>query len=534
MGIYNGYLTGEERDLVIENVTFENTFDRLNTLFEMTEIQLNQMYKDAEVKVFTEGGTYDDLVYLYEEADQQVAGQQQSILQKIIETIKQLFTSIGEKIKNIFSKTSTSPDADVTVPVETAEHVNAIQRAWNNMQAGVAKLRAKDFKGAWDSLKGIVIPAVGIGAVGGAIANNNSGLSGNTTTVKASVIDGWTKTIDAIKSKVMDAWNFVASIIPGIQKPDDQSNARESSNVFQKLISTINNVLSNITQGIAKIFGRNKQENPNIANDRKAGENGVTIKRVGTDEYRMDRNTGNIVRVSADGTETDVTIEQCPANIQPLFRRIKGKIAMRAAQSTQNQENQQAVSSAYQQTKTFTDPKTGNIITIEGRTGIIHYKDATGHVHRINDINQIGQFAKNRKVKKQIKEFHKLVMDGIDTANKAQDAIDTTQNNANGDTTTESVMDIDELQELFKETGYEVEIVNGNYIFTETYDAEIIDEIEQLVSEGYIVECTDEYYSISEHEISVTESVFGMDEELLMEDAFDEELNEVKELFENL
>ena len=79
MAIFNEYLTGEDRILAIEDAKLENEYIKLSTLFEMTNLQLDQMQRDAEMKVFEESGTYDDLAFLYQEADKEVSAQRQNI-----------------------------------------------------------------------------------------------------------------------------------------------------------------------------------------------------------------------------------------------------------------------------------------------------------------------------------------------------------------------------------------------------------------------------------------------------------------------
>ena len=81
MSIFNEYLTGIDRELAIEESAFDTEFSKLQTMYEMCNLQLAQMHKDAELKVLTESGTYDDLTYLLQEADAEVAGQRKNILQ---------------------------------------------------------------------------------------------------------------------------------------------------------------------------------------------------------------------------------------------------------------------------------------------------------------------------------------------------------------------------------------------------------------------------------------------------------------------
>ena len=54
MAIFNEYLTGEDRVLAVEAARYENEWNKLSTLFEMTSMQLDQMRNDAEMKVFEE------------------------------------------------------------------------------------------------------------------------------------------------------------------------------------------------------------------------------------------------------------------------------------------------------------------------------------------------------------------------------------------------------------------------------------------------------------------------------------------------
>ena len=84
MNVFEHYLEGAEREAYIEEFTFENNMARLDTLYEMTNLQLSQMYRDAELKVLTECGTYDDFQYLIEEADKEVAPQKMGILESIL------------------------------------------------------------------------------------------------------------------------------------------------------------------------------------------------------------------------------------------------------------------------------------------------------------------------------------------------------------------------------------------------------------------------------------------------------------------
>ena len=101
MSIYNSYLTGDERQFAIETAIIGNEINKLNILYEMKCLQYEQMRRDAEVKIFAEGGTYDDLTSLYLEVEAQAVPQKKGILQSIFEAISRFF----EKVSQVFSST---------------------------------------------------------------------------------------------------------------------------------------------------------------------------------------------------------------------------------------------------------------------------------------------------------------------------------------------------------------------------------------------------------------------------------------------
>ena len=49
MSIFNEYLTGIDRELAIEEATFETEFVKYQTMFEMVQLQSEQMQRDAEL-----------------------------------------------------------------------------------------------------------------------------------------------------------------------------------------------------------------------------------------------------------------------------------------------------------------------------------------------------------------------------------------------------------------------------------------------------------------------------------------------------
>ena len=54
---------------LIQNKEMDITFMELDVMMEMVEYKYRMNKLNAKIKVLTENGTYDDLMYLYEEAE---------------------------------------------------------------------------------------------------------------------------------------------------------------------------------------------------------------------------------------------------------------------------------------------------------------------------------------------------------------------------------------------------------------------------------------------------------------------------------
>jgi hypothetical protein len=162
--IYNSYLTGNERTEAIEEAEIENQFSKLNLMLEMVNMRLEQNIKDAELKVFRESGTYDDLQYLCEEAENQAAEQKQNIFQKIIGVILRIFNSIGEGIKKLFNIQG-NPEDEIEIDKNIVENHNAIVNGWDNVKSGISSIASGNFangiKQLFDGIKWPTFVAVG-------------------------------------------------------------------------------------------------------------------------------------------------------------------------------------------------------------------------------------------------------------------------------------------------------------------------------------------------------------------------------------
>lgn len=193
--IYNSYLNGEERELAIQEAKEEALFAKLNTMYEMVEMNLKLNLQEAEVKVFEESGTYDDLGFLYEEANEDANKKKGGILSAIVNAVKSIFAAIRNTITKVFGK-NPNPPAEVEVDEADEGKVKALNAVWSKIQQILNFLK---------NSTGVKV-AGGIAAAGAAIV---AGISifekktGKTVKKPWTVVKGWADDL-AAKSKAID------------------------------------------------------------------------------------------------------------------------------------------------------------------------------------------------------------------------------------------------------------------------------------------------------------------------------------------
>lgn len=514
MAIFNEYLTGEDRVLAVEAARYENEWNKLSTLFEMTSMQLDQMRNDAEMKVFEESGTYDDLDFLYQEAENETTAQNQNIFQKIIQWFKNIFTAIGNKVKSFLG--NKNPEEEVEVPVEVIEKVGAIEKAHSEMSVGFAKIRNGDFTGAFNILNAVKIPAlVAAGAIGTGVAIKK---------MKKGEADGLMQRLNKIKENVEAMFNGISSKLLGLKDANQQRSAKSSLNPIQKFMSLINNVTSAICSAMKKgaavvkdkvdeVTGKkeNAKKEKQIANDKFAGQkNGVTIKRFGQFEYRIDQTKGTVTKVDKKGNETDVPTGEIPPQLLKLVHRAKAEGAMQ----TQNQQNQADKIREDQKSlkgakKTFNVSKGGKVI-VNPKTHRFYYVDkSTGKSTELNK-NNLAQYVPGDTSKE--RNLRKKIVAAV---------------------TESAEIDIKEMEAMFTEAGYE-------FVAEEDSMAEICTDLE---NNGWIIESADGIITAMETveaEVDdVSANIFGEDlsGEVATEsakDAFDQEVEDLMLEFADL
>jgi hypothetical protein len=137
LNIYNGYLTGIDRELALEDAEIENMSSRIDTMWKMVNLEYEQNIRDAELKVFRENGTYDDLLYLYQEAENEASEKKQGLISKLFDFIASIFNTIGGWFSQLFGENGEkkpTPPPEAEQPEVIVTVVNGYTKAKNFIQ----------------------------------------------------------------------------------------------------------------------------------------------------------------------------------------------------------------------------------------------------------------------------------------------------------------------------------------------------------------------------------------------------------------
>ena len=243
--VYNAYLTDEEREYMVESMQNDLQMSRYSVMLDMIDSKLELNRKSAELKVLKESGTYDDLKFLYMEAENEANQQKVGVIQSIVNAIKTVISTISNAIKNFVGKNANN-ESEVEVDAGAYENSNKIINGWNNVTSALNMPDNDMIK------KGKAIGTAILGVIGGLAAVN----VGNKIYKKVKykdVADKCTK-IDEIQNAILNFLN--------------------------------NSVLGNLKKGVDSFFGlfkkKDKSEEGNQNNeDKNNGQNQTEQKNDG-------------------------------------------------------------------------------------------------------------------------------------------------------------------------------------------------------------------------------------------------------------
>ena len=135
--IYNDYMTESERSILADNLFEAYDLDRYFCMLEMVDTQLDINMRKAELKVLQENGTYEDLEYLYEEAEAQAQEQKKGIIQSIVSAITGAFQAIINGIRKFFKLNNSDPNRMVEVDQQAWEASQKLGSEWDKVSSQI-------------------------------------------------------------------------------------------------------------------------------------------------------------------------------------------------------------------------------------------------------------------------------------------------------------------------------------------------------------------------------------------------------------
>lgn len=268
--IYNSYLSGEERKIAIQEAEVQNIFDKCNMMYEMVELRYEQNVRDAELKVFKESGTYDDLEYLVEEANDEADDKKKGILTRMIEAIKGILKSITDGVKKIFN-IDKGDDEEVECDPRIPEYYNKVKDKWSTVASlGKGLLKQAALSGLLKALTDFFTDDAK------AILEKPHNIVKKYTVGAMKKIAGF---FDTIAKEAGEILNNIASKIDSILgiKTKDENGKEEgiAKHILNKLssgLSTINKIREKIWGWIKGKFSKNKGEDTNTETPENNGD----------------------------------------------------------------------------------------------------------------------------------------------------------------------------------------------------------------------------------------------------------------------
>ena len=270
-------LTGLEREFVIESTKLDISMDKLNVLYEAVCSTLNANYREAELKVYSENGTYEDLAMLYTEAEKEAAGKQSSILGSIVKVIKDICTTIKNFIVNIFKKkVQKSPSDEFEVNEEEYNTLKSTKSFGDMIKGGLANIKNSSkttLEKLRDNIKKhkILAAVAGIGVAAAGVATGAA--IHRTKKVKKSEVLALTDQATSTMTVIDDATGKIEAIITVTNltaTATTAATANSSSDAGKAVNDTANSiidkipVLREICDFIRKILAKIKEAIKNL------------------------------------------------------------------------------------------------------------------------------------------------------------------------------------------------------------------------------------------------------------------------------
>lgn len=228
-------------DIAVKEAMIDAEYNEIMLLEAVVDLQ-EELYKTKSLqRVLETKGTYDDMAYLFVEAENEVAEDRKGIFQKFVDLIKKIATSIGNAIKGLFgAKVDDNEMIEVDEDFANPQNRSALSNFANKLGgakgiAGIAaaalavggltflftkankktKMKVKDAKAAAsqaDKDKNVIVSFLSKFTSDPNASSEINEQDANTGHTKGEFIK---QAISWINSKVSGIWNKIKSLVPG-------------------------------------------------------------------------------------------------------------------------------------------------------------------------------------------------------------------------------------------------------------------------------------------------------------------------------
>ena len=250
------YIESMENDIYIE---------KLSMLYEMVDREYALNVNQAELKVYKENGTYDDLEYLVEAAEAEAEVKKQSIFAKMLDAIANAFRTISNAIKKFINKDKANNDQEeiVEISTDTEQKYNEFLHCWKSIQDGFNKIRSGDWSGVISLLKGLAIPSFAVAA-------------GTTVAVqmvkkKRGEVTKMSQMLSSISDKISSGIESVKNFFKKDGDKTSQDNKQsEGQNIFVEKLNAAKKFVQNLLSKIRSFLGdHNPAKKFKLKNDKR-------------------------------------------------------------------------------------------------------------------------------------------------------------------------------------------------------------------------------------------------------------------------
>ena len=256
--IVNGYMDAIERENDMFNRSIEIESNKISLMVEAYYNKLENDYLLAEQKVMMENGTYDDLTYLYMEANEESDKNKKGIFA----AIKRFIQKIIDRIKSLFGGKESYEGKAPAYYKDLSEDGNKIIGWFNNV---LNKIKSS----AWGEIALIVAKPVAASIVGETIKNIGKKASNkliNYTTQEYNKIKEFFKNLFKKTTDTSEA-------ITEVCEKSNNENATKLGGVVKTALTQVTTFFTDLWNKFKAHFNRNDDNNENSEQPSEQGQN---------------------------------------------------------------------------------------------------------------------------------------------------------------------------------------------------------------------------------------------------------------------